>query len=171
MAKTPHGKERSRMNAFKHGLRATDELFLAMTGASSGNCASSITGSARSTSPAEICRLISLRSKNNAVRLVKKISAHVPFPHFVGETQRGKFRMAPWKNEFPPTSVGGIGGLRFRLGHLPCSAFRARQAGRYNRIRIHPSSLRPHPFFAASSSSSSNFNLLAFRLLGFFLPP
>jgi len=29
MAKTPHGKERSRMNAFKHGLRATDDLFLA----------------------------------------------------------------------------------------------------------------------------------------------
>jgi len=28
MAKPPHGKERSRMNAFKHGLRATDELFL-----------------------------------------------------------------------------------------------------------------------------------------------
>ncbi|RPH93120.1 hypothetical protein EHM69_11170 [candidate division KSB1 bacterium] len=29
MPKTKRGKNRSRMNAFKHGLRATDELFLA----------------------------------------------------------------------------------------------------------------------------------------------
>lgn len=29
MSRTPQGKNRSRRNAFKHGLRATDELFLA----------------------------------------------------------------------------------------------------------------------------------------------